>query len=319
MKIERILVTGGAGFLGKHVVGQISRDYPNTQIIVPRSKDVDLRNRNHTLDYFKQIKPNVVVAIAARLGGIGDNRKNPAYYFYDNMMIGMNTIDACNECNVNKLVLIGTVCSYPKFTPVPFVEEDLWNGYPEPTNGAYGISKKAVTEYALAVNKQFGLKVVNLLLTNLYGPGDDFREETSHVIPAVIKKMLDAKRKNKEEIIAWGDGSPTRDFLFVGDAANAIVQAIDCSYIEPINIGNGKDISINNLYRFIQEKLNYSGHVRWDASYPNGQPKRLLDISKAKKYLGFEPQVSFENGIDQTIDWYLENEKQLLKLASKYS
>ena len=319
MKTSKILVTGGAGFLGKHVVQNLQNKYPNSDILVPRSYQVDLRNRDETLRYFNTTRPDIVIGIAARLGGIGDNRKNPAYYFYDNMMIGMNTIDACNECNVNKLVLIGTVCSYPKFTSVPFVEEDLWNGYPEPTNGAYGISKKAVAEYALAVNKQFGLNVVNLLLTNLYGPGDDFREETSHVIPAVIKKILDAKRKNTEEIIAWGDGSPTRDFLFVGDAANAIVQAIDCSYIEPINIGNGKDISIKNLYRFIQEKLNYSGHVRWDTSYPNGQPKRLLDISKARKYIGFEPQVSFENGIDQTIDWYLDNEKQLLKLASKYS
>lgn len=318
MKIKRILVTGGAGFLGKHVVGQISRDYPNAQIIVPRSKDVDLRDRIQTLDYFKQIKPNVVVGIAARLGGIGDNRKYPAFYFSDNMMIGMNTIDASKELNVDKLVLIGTVCSYPKITPVPFKEEDLWNGYPEPTNGAYGISKKAVAEYALAVNKQFGLNVVNLLLTNLYGPGDDFREETSHVIPAIIKKMLEAKRKNEKKVTAWGDGSPTRDFLYVKDAADAISKSITCNYTLPLNIGNGTDISIKALYEFIQGKLEYKGLVNWDTSLPNGQPKRLLDISKANKHLGFYPQTSFEKGIDETIDWYLSNEKELSNLKSKY-
>ena len=319
MKIEKILITGGAGFLGQHVVNSVKQEYPAAQIIVPRSKDVDLRDRNQTLDYFKQIKPNVVVGIAARLGGIGDNRKYPAYYFSDNMMIGMNTIDASKRYNINKLVLIGTVCSYPKYTSVPFVEEDLWKGYPEPTNGAYGISKKAVTEYALAVNKQFGLQVVNLLLTNLYGPGDDFREETSHVIPAIIKKMLEAKRNNDKNVVAWGDGTPTRDFLYVKDAADAITKSIKCDYIHPINIGNGKDISIKNLYKYIQEKLQYSGCVNWDKSHPNGQPKRLLNISKANEYLKFYPQTTFEQGIDETIEWYLKHEGHLSKLSSKYA
>ncbi len=314
-----ILVTGGAGFLGKHVVKKLEKEYSDAKIIVPRSADIDLRNRKQTLDYFNTIKPNIVVGIAARLGGIGDNRKYPAYYFWDNMMIGINTIDACKELKVNKLVLIGTVCSYPKFTPVPFKEEDLWNGYPEPTNGAYGISKKAVTEYALAVNKQFGLNVVNLLLTNLYGPGDDFREETSHVIPAIIKKMLTAKRNNKNQVIAWGDGTPTRDFLYVKDAADAIVKSIGCNYNLPINVGNGADISIKSLYKYIKDKLNYTGSINWDVSLPNGQPKRLLDISKANKYLDFHPKTSFEKGVNETIEWYLKNERSLSKLTSKYT
>ncbi len=319
MKAEKILVTGGAGFLGQYVVRNLRIKYPTSEIIIPRSKDVDFRNREATLSYFREINPDIVIGIAARLGGIEDNRKYPANYFSDNMMIGINTIDGANQSNSSKLILIGTVCSYPKITPVPFREEDLWNGYPEPTNGAYGIAKKAVTEYALAVHKQYGLSVVNLLLTNLYGPGDDFREETSHVIPAIIKKMLEAKRNNVEEVIAWGDGSPTRDFLFVNDAANAIIQSIECSYVHPINVGNGLDINIKDLYSFIQQKVRYEGRVHWDTSRPNGQPKRLLDISKAREYFMFEPKVSFEEGIDKTIDWYLQNEKMLATLKIKYS
>lgn len=318
MKKETILITGGGGFLGQHVVKEIKCKYPTSRIIIPRSKDIDLREREKALNYFNTIKPDIIIGIAARLGGIGDNRKFPANYFYDNITIGMNTIDGARQSNASKLILIGTVCSYPKITPIPFKEEDLWNGYPEPTNGAYGISKKAVSEYALAVKQQYGLDVVNLLLTNLYGPGDDFRDETSHVIPAIIKKMISAKKNDTKEILAWGDGSPTRDFLYVNDAARAIVKSINCSYSNPINVGNGKDISIRTLYGFIQDKLNFKGNVSWDASYPNGQPKRLLDISKARKYLNFEPKTSFERGIDQTIEWYLKNEKELSTLRSKY-
>ena len=318
MKKEKILVTGGAGFLGQHVVNELKSKYPTSKIIIPRSNEIDLRERKNAIDYFNAIKPDIVIGIAARLGGIGDNRKFPANYFYDNITIGINTIDSARQSDVSKLILIGTVCSYPKITPIPFKEEDLWNGYPEPTNGAYGISKKAVSEYALAVKQQYGLDVVNLLLTNLYGPGDDFRDETSHVIPAIIKKMIAAKNNNIKEITAWGDGSPTRDFLYVKDAARAITKAIDCSYSYPINVGNGEDISIKALYGFIKAKVNFEGGVKWDTSYPNGQPKRLLDISKARKYLNFEPETSFELGIDQTIEWYLKNEKELATLRSKY-
>lgn len=314
----KILVTGGAGFLGQKVVEELTIQYPKSEIIVPRSSEVDLRERNEALDYFAKTNADVVIGIAARLGGIGDNRKNPAFYFYDNMMIGMNTVDGARISGASKLVLIGTVCSYPKITPVPFKEEDLWNGYPEATNGAYGISKKAVAEYALAVNQQFGLPVVNLLLTNLYGPGDDFREETSHVIPALIKKILDAKRQGINQITAWGDGSPTRDFMHVRDAAKGIVNAIQCDYVHPINLGSGQEVSIKDLYTYLCKHLDFNGSVFWDTSYPNGQPKRLLDITKAKKHLQFEPSVTFESGIAETINWYLENEKQINALPPKH-
>ncbi len=314
----KILVTGGAGFLGQHVVEELKTKYPQAEIIVSRSTEVDLRDKTESMDYFNEKKPNIVIGIAARLGGIGDNRVNPAHYFYDNIMIGLNTINASQKIEVNKLILIGTVCSYPKFTPVPFKEEDLWNGYPEATNGAYGISKKAVGEYALAVNQQYGLNVVNLLLTNLYGPGDDFREQTSHVIPALIKKILDAKRQGINKITAWGDGSPTRDFMHVKDAARGIVNAIECDYIYPINLGSGQEVSIKELYELLCDYLNYTGDVFWDASYPNGQPKRLLDISKAKTHLNFTPNVSFEQGIKETIEWYLENENAINSLPPKH-
>jgi GDP-L-fucose synthase len=314
----KIIVTGGGGFLGQKVVDEIRFQYPKAQIEVPRSKDVDLRERQQALSYFEKQKADVIIGIAARLGGIGDNRKHPANYFYDNMMIGMNTVDGARLSGASKLILIGTVCSYPKITPVPFIEEDLWNGYPEATNGAYGISKKAVSEYALAINQQYGLPVVNLLLTNLYGPGDDFREETSHVIPALIKKILDAKRKGEDQIIAWGDGSPTRDFMHVRDAAKGIVNAIRCTYTQPINLGSGQEVSIKELYDHLCKHLNFDGSVYWDTSYPNGQPKRLLDISKAKKYLDFQPNISFDQGIAETISWYLENEDYLNTLKPKH-
>ena len=314
MKDKKILVTGGTGFLGKHVMEYLIKKYPNCEIIATSSSIVDLKDKKKSLEYFKRIEPDIVIGLAARLGGIGDNKRNPASYFYDNMLIGMNTINGSNLIKADKLILIGTVCSYPKIVSVPFKEENLWDGYPEPTNGAYGISKKAISEYSLAVKKQYGLNVVNLLLTNLYGPGDDFREETSHVIPAAIKKMIDAKHKDKKEVIAWGDGSPTRDFLYVEDAAQAIGKAINCSYCLPINVGNSEEISIRELYELIKEKTEYKGKIIWDISHPNGQPKRLLDISKAKKYLNFVPKTQFSQGLDATLDWYLKNESELSTL-----
>lgn len=319
MKFDKILVTGGNGFLGKQVVNQLKITYPNATIVTFSSKEIDLRNQETTFNYFQTVKPDLVIALAARLGGIGDNRNYPASYFYDNIMIGVNTIEASRLSGVKKLINIGTVCSYPKITPVPFVEEDLWNGYPEPTNGAYGISKKAVGEYSIAVEQQYGLKVVNLLMTNLYGPGDDFRDATSHVIPALIKKVVYAKNNNLPRIEAWGDGSPTRDFIYIEDAAKGIVQSIEHKSSTPINIGSGQEYSIKKLYENICDILDFKGEVYWDTSKPNGQPKRLLNIDKAKNYFGFNPSTSFYDGLKNTIHWYLQNQQEIDNLPKKFN
>lgn len=319
MDIKNVLVTGGDGFLGKNVVSVLKETYPGANIIIPVLSEIDLRERQETIEYFEKHKPDVVIALAARLGGIGDNRMYPASYFYDNITIGINTIDASRLSGVQKLVLIGTVCSYPKIVPAPFKEEDLWNGYPEPTNGAYGISKKAVAEYSIAVKKQYGLSCVNILLTNLYGPKDDFRDETSHVIPALIKKIYNAKENGDSEIVAWGDGSPTRDFVYVRDAAEGIVKSINCEDETPINIGSGSEISIKNLFHILCEHLEFDGNVVWDTSKPNGQPRRLLDITKARKKFGFNPTTTFQDGLKNTVKWYIENRLKIDKLAPKHT
>jgi GDP-L-fucose synthase len=318
MKYKKVIITGSGGFLGKHVVEAFSKAYPNAKLDLPRSKDLDLKDRDKTIAYFKASKPDIVIAIAARLGGIGDNMKYPASYFYENISIGVNTVDAASISGAKKIINIGTVCSYPKVLVAPFKEEDLWNGYPEPTNGPYGIAKKAVADYSIAVKKQYGMDCVNLLMTNLYGAGDDFRDETSHVIPAIIKKVQHAVINGLNTIEAWGDGSPTRDFVYVQDAAEAIVQSINTDYYKPINIGNGKDISIKELYTIISQKMGYKGKIHWNTSKPNGQPKRLLDISKAQKYFAYKPKVDFETGLQKTIDWYLENKKEIDKLPPKH-
>lgn len=318
MTFNKIIVTGGNGFLGKYVVKKLIQKFPESEIFIPSSNDVDLRDQYQSLKYFNQIKADLVIALAARLGGIGDNIKYPASYFYDNIMIGVNTVNGARFSGVKKLVYIGTVCSYPEIVEIPFKEEDLWKGYPEPTNGAYGISKKAVMEYAIAVKKQYGMDCVNLLLTNLYGPEDDFREDTSHVIPALLKKVLKAKELGDEKIIAWGDGSPTRDFIFVEDAAQGIVDAIEISYSFPINLGSGTDISIKDLYKLICKMTDFKGEVVWDTTKPNGQHKRLLDISKARMLFGFEPKIDFQTGLRLTIDWYLKNRHEIDKLGAKY-
>jgi len=318
MTYQRILITGGGGFLGKYVVEELARKYPNAILDIPRSKNLDLKERSDSIKYFNEFKPDLVISIAARLGGIGDNMKYPASYFYENIMIGVNTIDAARLAGVKKIVNIGTVCSYPKVLDAPFKEEDLWSGYPEPTNGPYGIAKKAVAEYAIAVKKQYGMSCVNLLMTNLYGAGDDFRDETSHVIPALIKKVVSAKENNEEKIVAWGDGTPTRDFVYVSDAAKAIVASASIDYELPINIGSGKDISIKNLYNLICQIAGFDGEVFWDTTRPNGQPKRLLDISKAQTLFGFEPNIGFEKGLKLTFDWYMSNRKEIDKLAPKH-
>lgn len=315
---SKILITGGNGFLGRHVIEKCKMEYPEATLLTPTSTELDLRERKETLRYFKNHQPDAVISIAARLGGIGDNREYPATYFYDNITIGINTIEGARLNGVRKIVNIGTVCSYPKHVEAPFKEEDLWSGYPEPTNGPYGIAKKAVGEYALAVEKQYGLSCVNLLVTNLYGPGDDFRAKTSHVIPALIKKIIFAQEENTPEIVAWGDGSPTRDFLYVTDAADGIVKALECDEHGPINLGAGEEISIKQLFEKLADKIGFNGKVKWDTSKPNGQPRRLLDISKAEELLNFKPATSFDVGLEQMISWYLTNRNEIDALPPKF-
>lgn len=320
LREKRILITGGAGFLGKHTVQAFKKaGVKEDQFILPRSRDFDLRKLEKAMALIESEKPDLVVNIAARLGGIGDNRRFPASYFYDNLMIGINMIEACRKYEVEKLTNIGTVCSYPRVLEAPFKEEDLWNGYPEETNAPYGVSKKAVMVYGEAAKRQYGFNNVNLLLTNLYGPGDDFREETSHVIPAIIKKIIKAKDEAKASIEAWGDGSPSRDFLYVEDAAQAIVLATALHNDPmPVNIGAGKEITIKELIELLAELIAFEGKVDWDTSKPNGQPRRLLDVSKAESFFGFRSETPFRDGLKNTIDWYLDNREEIDNLAPKF-
>ncbi len=317
---KRILITGGNGFLGKEVIGALKRyNVIEENIIAPRSTEYDLRNLDAAIEMLEKYKPQIVVHLAARLGGIGDNMAHPAAYFYDNMMLGLNIIEASRRTKIEKLVNIGTVCSYPKIVSAPFKEEDLWNGYPEETNAPYGVSKKAVMVYADAVTREYGMPTINLLVTNLYGPGDDFREQTSHVIPAIIKKMDNARRNNDAKIIAWGDGSPSRDFVYVSDAADGIVRAAALhDDAGPINIGSGKEITILELMEILKEETEFKGEIKWDTLKPNGQPRRLLDISKAKAAFGFDPIINFRTGLKNTYKWYLEHYDEIILQKNKF-
>lgn len=315
----KIIVTGGNGFLGSHVVEELRRKVNSAVIYHPSSQDYDLRHLSAAQKMVSDIQPTHLINLAARSAGIGGNRAEPASFFYDNITIGVNTIKAALESKVQKVVNIGSVCSYPKITEIPFQEENLWDGYPEETNGPYGIAKKAVAVYAQACEVEYGLKSVNLLLTNLYGPRDDFRDSSSHVIPALIKKIVAAKEKKEKEIVVWGDGSPSRDFLYVNDAAEGIVQSLlyhqDSS---PTNLGGGKEYSIETVVSMLLKELEYTGRIVWDTSKPNGQPRRKLDISKAKASFQFNPRTTIEVGLKNTIAWYLKNKETIDHLPSKF-
>ena len=321
LQSKRILVAGGAGFLGQHVVKNlIDKGVSEANIYISHSSKHDLREYHRAQDLIALARPDIVICLAARLSGIGDNIDRPAQYFLDNIQIGLNLIEASREAAVAKFVYIGTVCSYPREISTPFSESDLWVGYPEAANAPYGIAKKAVGTYLEAAFKQYGFNSVQLILTNLYGPCDDFRDRTSHVIPALIKKVVNATIKDQSDIVAWGDGSPTRDFLYVTDAAEGIVRATALhNDPAPINLATGTEVSIRDLLDTIRREVGYNGYIVWDSNKPNGQPRRVLNIEKAKRKFGFSPIVLLHEGIRETVRWYIENKSTIDQLGDKYS
>ena len=305
-----IVVTGGNGFLGKAIVANLkARGYKN--IIVPRSREFDLRHEDAIRRLYETANPKLVIHLAAVVGGIGANQANPGKFFYDNAIMGIQLMELARQYDVDKFVAVGTICAYPKFSPVPFKEDDLWNGYPEETNAPYGLAKKMMLVQSQAYRAQYGFNSIFLLPVNLYGPGDNFDPSSSHVIPALIKKCIDAKEKGEKEIVVWGDGSATREFLYVDDAAEGIVLASEkYNDSEPVNIGAGFEISIKDLVTLIVKLTGFSGKVTWDTTKPNGQPRRKLDTKRALDQFGFAARINFENGLKSTIEFYL-NERTL--------
>jgi GDP-L-fucose synthase len=304
-KGKRVLLTGGAGFLGSHIVDNLvnKRGVSKEQIRIPRSKTVDLRKWESCLEAVKAV--DVVINLAARVGGIGFNQKYPGTLFYDNIMMGAQLIEAARLEKIEKFVQVGTVCAYPKFTPAPFKEEDLWNGYPEETNAPYGIAKKSLLVMAQAYRQQYGMNIIFLLPVNLYGPKDNFDPESSHVIPALIRKFTEAVKSGNKEVVVWGTGKASREFLFVEDAAEAIILATEeYNKPDPVNLGTGKEIRIDQLVSLIAKLTGFEGKIIWQSSKPDGQPKRCLDTSRAKKEFNFEAKTDLTAGLKKTIEWY---------------
>ncbi|MEJ2649168.1 MAG: GDP-L-fucose synthase [Sedimentisphaerales bacterium] len=301
---KRVVVTGGAGFLGGFITAKLKKR--NCQnILVPKIEDYDLVKIEDINRMYEDMKPDIVIHLAAIVGGIGANRTHPGEFFYKNLMMGIQLIDQARLRNIEKFVAIGTVCAYPKFTPVPFKEENIWNGYPEETNAPYGLAKKMLLVQSQAYRAEYGFNSIFLLPVNLYGPGDNFDPESSHVIPALIKKCIDAIDDKKGYIECWGTGNASREFIYVRDAAEGILLATEhYNKSDPVNIGAGFEISIKELVQKIAELTGFKGEIRWDTSKPDGQPRRRLDVSKARKYFGFEAKTSFDEGLKATIDWY---------------
>lgn len=305
LKNKKILVTGGHGFLGSHLV-RLLKDMGIEDVAVPSSKEYDLRRRENCRKVVTGV--DVVVHLAAHVGGIGLNLERPAELLFDNVLMGCQLMEEARLAGVEKFLTLGTVCSYPKHTPVPFKEEYLWSGYPEETNAPYGIAKKLLLVQSQAYRQQYGFNAVYLISANLYGPGDNFDPGSSHVIPALIRKTFDAKLGNRDHIVVWGDGTPTREFLHARDAARAILLALErYDKGEPVNVGTGSEISIRDLAELVIKKVGFEGCIKWDTSKPNGQPRRQLDISRAKTELGYEPKIPLEEGLEDTIQWYQQN------------
>jgi len=309
---KRVVVTGGAGFLGQVVVRGL-RERGCRDIFIPRSKEYDLREKNDILRMLKAARPDVIIHLAAVVGGIGANRENPGKFFYDNIMMGVQLIEQARLAGVGKFVAAGTICAYPKFTPVPFREDDLWAGYPEETNAPYGLAKKMLLVQSQAYREQYGFNSIFLLPVNLYGPADNFSPKSSHVIPALIKKCVDARNAGEKSITVWGTGKASREFLYVDDAARGLIMAAE-SYNKPapVNLGAGFEITIRDLAQLIVELTGFKGELVWDPTKPDGQPRRCLDTSRAEQELGFRAQVDFREGLKRTIAWYTANQHKLV-------
>lgn len=308
---KRVWITGGSGFLGQ-VVARKLRERGCQFVFATGRKDGDLIELSAVQHLLSTIRPNLVIHLAAVVGGIGANRVHPAEFFYQNLMMGSQLMHESWKAGVDKFVAIGTICAYPKFTPTPFREEHLWNGYPEETNAPYGLAKKMLLVQAQAYRQQYGWNAIYLLPVNLYGPGDNFDPSSSHVIPALIKKLVDAQETESDHIVAWGDGSPTREFLYVDDAAEGIVLASErYDKPDPVNLGSGMEISIKDLTHTIARHIGFEGQIRWDTSKPNGQPRRRLDVSRAEREFGFRARTGFEEGLRRTVEWYRENESKV--------
>ncbi|MHB1275747.1 MAG: GDP-L-fucose synthase family protein [Candidatus Humimicrobiaceae bacterium] len=306
---KKIIVTGGAGFLGKFVVEKLKERHCK-EIFIPLIKDYDLRNSDDIKRMYKDADAQIVIHLAASVGGIGANRENPGSFFYDNLIMGIQMMELARLSGIEKFLALGTICAYPKLTPIPFKEEDLWNGYPEETNAPYGLAKKMLLVQSQAYRSQYNFNSIFLLPVNLYGPGDNFDPKTSHVIPAQIKKFYEAKINNSDEVIVWGTGKATREFLYVEDCAEAIVLATEkYDKPDPVNIGAGFEISIRDLAFKIKEKIGFNGEIVWDKTKPDGQPRRSLDTTRALKEFGFKAKINFDVGLEKTIQWYIKNSK----------